>query len=185
MLTMKLRMRGSAGRNNFFIFNMTIPTKEECLKILRDNKVPDNIIAHSKAVCDVALKIADLLQKKDFKINRELVAAGALLHDVKKISPNDHVIEGFEFLKSLGFEKVASVMKKHGLYHLDKEDFIPKTWEEKIVFYADKRVKGDKIVSVNERFKYIKQRCKKDNVEKEINFTKKIEKELLGDKSKD
>ena len=160
---------------------MIIPTKEECLKILKENNVPDNIIAHSKAVCDVALKIADLLQKKDFKINRELVAAGSLLHDVKKLSPNDHVIEGFELLKSLGFEKVASVIKKHGLYHLDKEEFTPKTLEEKIVFYADKRVKGSKIVSVDERFEYIKQRYKKDNVEKEINFTKKIEKELLGD----
>ena len=43
---------------------MIIPTKEECLKILKDNTVPDNIIAHSKAVCDVAMKVADLLEKK-------------------------------------------------------------------------------------------------------------------------
>ena len=164
---------------------MTIPTKEECLKILKDNKVPDNIIAHSKAVCNVALKIIDILEKKGVKVNRNLVIAGALLHDVKKLSPDDHIIEGSEFVKSLGFEEVASVIKKHGLYHLDKDDFMPKTLEEKIVFYADKRVKGNKIVSVNERFKYIKQRYKKDNVEKEINFTKKIEKELLGDKRKD
>ena len=110
-----------------------------------------------------------------------MIAAGALLHDIKKLSPNDHVVEGYEFIKSLGFKEVASVMKKHGLYYLSKNDFVPKTWEEKIVFYADKRVKGSKIVSVDERFEYIKQRYKKDDVEKEINFTQKIEKELLGD----
>ena len=160
---------------------MEIPTKEECLKILKENNVPDNIIAHSEQVCNVALKIADLLDKKGIKVNKDLVAAGALLHDIKKLSPNDHVAEGFELLKSLGFEEVAEVIKKHGLYHLSKNGFVPKTWEEKIVFYADKRVKGSKIVSVGERFEYIKQRYKKDDIENDIKFTKKIENELLGD----
>src|SRR3989344_7710717 len=133
------------------------PTKEECLKILSDNNVPDNIIAHSKAVSKVALKIADILQKRKIKINKKLVEAGALLHDIKKVNSDDHLIEGFELVKSLGFPEVAQVIKKHGLAHLKEEEFVPKTWEEKIVFYADKRVKSDKIVGVNERFEYIKQ----------------------------
>ena len=159
---------------------MKIPTKEECFQILKDNNVPDNIIAHSEQVCNVAMKIADLLEKKGTNINRDLAAAGALLHDVEKLSPNDHVIEGFEMVKSIGYPEVASVIKKHGLAHMKEEDFIPKTWEEKIVFYADKRVKGSKIVSVDERFEYIGQRYKKEDIENEITFTKKIEKELLG-----
>ena len=159
---------------------MIIPTREECLKILKENNVPDNVVAHMKAVCDFSMKVCDLLEKKGINVNKDLVVAGALLHDVKKMNSEDHVIEGFEFIKSLGFPEVASIMKKHGLYHLDKEEFMPKTWEEKIVFYADKRVKNDRIVSVDERFEYIKQRYKKENVEKEIAFTKKIEFELLG-----
>lgn len=160
---------------------MLIPTQEQCLQILKDNKVPDNIIAHCRQVCKVALKVADLLKARGINVNKELVAAGALLHDVKKLSPNDHVIEGYELAKALGFPEVALIIKKHGLYRLDDGDFVPKTWEGKIVFYADKRVKNDKIVSVDERFEYIRQRYKKDDVEKEIKFTKKIEKELLGD----
>jgi len=160
---------------------MKIPTKEECLKILKENNAPDNIIAHSEQVCNVALKIANSLEKRGIKLNRNLIAAASLLHDVKKLSPNDHVAEGFELLKSLGFGEIAEVIKKHGLYHLSKNGFVPKTWEEKIVFYADKRVKGSKTVSVDERFEYIKQKYKKDDVESEIKFTKRIEKELLGD----
>ena len=128
-------MRKGRERDEFFLFipNMKIPTKEECLKILKSNNIPDNIIAHSEQVCNVALKIVGLLEKKGIKLNRNLIAAASLLHDVKKLSPNDHVAEGFELLKSLGFEEVAEVIKKHGLYHLDKDEFAPKTWEEKIV----------------------------------------------------
>ena len=159
---------------------MTIPTYKQCLQILKDNRVPDNIIAHSKEVCNVAMKIADLLEKKGVKVNRDLAAAAALLHDVEKLSPNDHVIEGFEIIRSIGYAEVASVIKKHGLYHLSKDEFVPKTWEEKIVFYADKRVKGSRMVSVEERFEYIRERYKKEGIEKELDFTKKIEKELLG-----
>ena len=158
---------------------MKTPTKEECLNILKDNNVPGNIVAHLKAVCDFSLKICEVLEKRGIGINKYLVQAGALLHDVKKLSPNDHVVEGYKFVKSLGYLEVAAVIKKHGLYHLDKEEFVPRTWEEKIIFYADKRIKNDRIVSVDERFEYIKQRYKKEDMEKEINFTKKIEKELL------
>lgn len=160
---------------------MSIPTKQQCLKILKQENVPDKIISHLKAVHDFSMKVCDILEKRGIKINRNLVAAGALLHDVKKLSLDDHIIEGYELVKSLGYPKVADVIKKHGLAHLDKEDFAPKTWEEKIVFYADKRIRSDKVVSLEERFEYIKQRYNRDNTEKEFEFTKKIEKELLGD----
>ncbi|MBS3101508.1 HD domain-containing protein [Candidatus Woesearchaeota archaeon] len=160
---------------------MTIPTKEECLKILEKENVPSNIITHLKAVHDFSMKVCDVLEKRGIKINRNLAAAGALLHDIRKTSPNDHIIEGYELVKSLGFPEVAEVIKKHGLMHIDKDEFVPKTLEEKIIFYADKRVKGDKVVGLNERFEYIKQRYGRDNTEKELEFTKKIEKELLGD----
>ena len=159
---------------------MNIPTKEECLEILRRENVPDNIIAHVKTVHDFSMKIVDLLEKKGIKINRKLVTAGALLHDIKKLTKGDHIKEGYELVKSLGFPEVAEVIRKHGLQHLGDGSYEPKTWEEKIVFYADKRCNGNKVVSVNERFGYAKQRYNHYDVEKEFEFTKKIEKELLG-----
>src|SRR3989338_167483 len=160
---------------------MIIPTKEECLKILKESSVPDNIIAHLKAVCEFSMKIVDILETKGINVNRDLVAAAALLHDIKKLAPGNHVIEGFEFVKSLGYPEVALIIKKHGLADLKDEGCVPKTWEEKIVFYADKRIKNDKVVSVDERFSYIKQKYKKEDVERELNFTKQVEKELIGD----
>ena len=33
-----------------------IPSRPECLEMLRDNGVPDNIIAHSVAVADISME---------------------------------------------------------------------------------------------------------------------------------
>ncbi|GEM_PF-309695 len=159
---------------------VNIPTREECIKILKENNVTDNIIAHLKAVCEFSMKVVDVLEKKGINVNRELVAAGALLHDIKKLAPGNHVIVGYEFVKSLGYPEVALIVKKHGLADLKNDDCVPKTWEEKIVFYSDKRVKNDRVVSADERFEYIKQKYNKADVEIELKFTKEIEKELLG-----
>ena len=159
---------------------MEIPTKEECIKLLRKNNVTDNIIAHTKKVCEFSLKVCDILGKRGVKVNRDLVSAAALLHDIKKLEPGEHEIEGADYVESLGYPEVAVLIKKHGLKHCHEDDFKPKTWEEKIIFYSDKRVKNDKVVTVDERFEYIKERYKSEDVEKEIKLTKAIEKELLG-----
>ena len=64
------------------------------------------------------------------------------------------------------------------MYKIENEEVQPKTIEEKIVFYADKRVKDNKIVSLEERFEDIKKRYNL-NLTRELEFVKKIEKEIL------
>ena len=145
---------------------------------MTEHQLPENIIAHSKAVCSVATDIAERLTKDGIKIDKDLVIAGALLHDVRKLE-KDHARAGARLLEGLGLIRVARIVKAHGLYHLEDENFAPRTLEEKIVFYADKRVVHDKIVSLEERFKYLKERYgTEDN--KYYHYTKKIEKELLA-----
>ena len=161
---------------------MITPTKEECIRILKENNVPANIIAHSQKVCEVAMKVCDALEKRSINANRSLTEAASLLHDIAKVKEGDHVVNGSEIIKSLGFPEVARIISKHGLAHLDEEECRPKSVEEKIVFYADKRVNHDQIVSVEKRFEYIRERYKSPNVDKEYKFTKEIEKELLEDK---
>ena len=123
---------------------MNIPSKEECLRILHNNKTPSNIIEHCKAVCKLAEEIADKLIKKGVKVNKELVIAGALLHDIER-DKEDHIAKGAKLLKKLGFPEVAEVIKKHSLYQIEKEEMQPQTIEQKIVFYSDKRVRGNKM----------------------------------------
>ena len=154
-----------------------IPSKEECISILAKNKTPSNVIEHCKAVCQVAEEVADRLIGKGIKVNKELVVAASLLHDIERHKKN-HINEGARLLKEMGFQEIANVIKKHSLYQIEENDVQPKTIEEKIVFYADKRAKGSKIVSLKERFEDLRQRYKMDFI-REIEFTKKIEKELM------
>ena len=146
---------------------MTIPTEEECLQILRRNNVPENIIRHSVTVADLAVNIAAKLQQRGININLALVKAASLLHDIKRLS-SDHSRDGARFLKDAGFIHVAAIVRKHGLKDLNL-GVHPQTLEEKIVFYADKRVAEDRIVSIRERFDLLK--AKYSQVAQEIEET--------------
>jgi len=157
---------------------MKIPTKEECLALLNKNKTPSNVIKHSITVCKVAESITEELIRKRIKLNKKLIIAAALLHDIERAKEN-HVIKGAKLLKSMGFKKVSEVIKKHSLYNLEQKNKQLTTWEEKIVFYADKRVMGNKIVSLKKRFEALEKNYNAD-LSKELEFTKNIEKELLG-----
>jgi len=150
---------------------MSIPTKEQCLDILKENKTPSNIINHSLAVCNFALNLAEKLKNKGIKVNKELIIAASLLHDIER-AKDGHVDAGAKLLKQLGFPEVAEVTSKHTLYQLDGVNL--KTAEEKIVFYADKRTKGNKIVSLSERFESLEKKYSID-LKKEFEFAKKIE----------
>jgi putative nucleotidyltransferase with HDIG domain len=146
---------------------MTIPTEEECLQLLKCNKVPENIIRHSVTVADLAVNIAAKIQQRGIDVNLALVKAASLLHDIKRLS-SDHSRDGARFLKEAGFIQVAEIVRKHGLKDLNL-GVQPRTLEEKIVFYADKRVAEDQIVSIRERFNLLK--AKYSQVAQEIEET--------------
>jgi len=158
--------------------NAKIPSREECLDILNKNKTPSNVVEHCKIVCKVAEEITDKLIENGIKVNKKLVTAAALLHDIER-EKVDHIKEGITLIKNLGFPEVAEVMRKHSLHGIEDENRQPKTIEEKIVFYADKRVKGNEIVSIEERFEDLRKRYNLDFT-KELEFTKKIEEELIN-----
>ena len=159
---------------------MNIPSREQCLEILNNNKTPSNVIGHCKTVCKVAEDVVEKLTKKGIKVNKRLVIAAALLHDVERLKPN-HVLAGAKLVTELGYPEVAKVMSKHTLFKISENR--PKTIEEKIVFYADKRAKHDKIVTLEERYKDLKERYNLPDfgsLDSELEFAKNIEKGLIG-----
>jgi len=138
---------------------MNIPDRKECLRLLKENHVPENILAHSIKVAEVALKYGRMINNRGGNVNLRLLEAGALLHDISKHeslnNPKvDHGRAGAVFLRKLGYPEIADIVELHAMHTITNRESL-NTWEKKLVFYADKRVTHDKIVSFKERMIYL------------------------------
>jgi putative nucleotidyltransferase with HDIG domain len=124
-----------------------IPTRAECEVILVTQSVAPSQVRHSRRVAEVAERIALALARSGLTLNVELVRAGALLHDLAKGQPN-HAAVGAEYLRSMDFPRVATIVGAH-----TKLDFLGGHLDEcAIVYLADKLVRGDSVVTLEQRF---------------------------------
>jgi uncharacterized protein len=158
-------------------------TNKECILLLKETNTPKNIFLHSRKVNAVAMFIALKMKETGEEINLDLVHNASLLHDIKKFeSLKDremhHEEDGERHLESKGFKDIAIVVGKHGSTKLLKGQV--RTWEEKIVSYADARVQHNQIVSVDKRFNDLDARYKDiyPNVVERNKITKKLKKEI-------
>ncbi len=91
----------------------------------------------------------------DLKLWRDLI---------KKYGETGHVEAAYQILKDLNEHNLAEIVRKHKFSCLIDPDPSrrPVTWEEKILYYADKRTKHDWIVSVRERISDLNKRYAKN-----------------------
>lgn len=125
----------------------------------------DNIRAHSLMVARVAQVLHRGLAETNKSIphlpSEDLVVAGALLHDIAKTpclkNRCDHARHGRDICLDLGYPEVAEVVREHviltefSVTRYDSGHFLAK----ELVYYADKRVRHDEIVSIEVRLEYI------------------------------
>jgi HD superfamily phosphohydrolase YqeK len=129
-------------------YHRGIPTQAECDAILVQMNIPDRIVNHGRVVADVSRKLAISLNQAGLSIDVNAVIAAGNLHDLAKGKP-DHARMGARMLKKYGYHKVAQIVAAHTDIEMGEER-LPD--EAAVVYLADKLVKGDCIVSVNERF---------------------------------
>lgn len=132
-----------------------LPDKQQIENLYNQWGMLPNIRAHSRRVCNVALTLWQWLDAAGYHLNKQLIETGALLHDIAKTYCLDkpdlpHNLEGQRILEKLGYHELAELVAKH--VNLPDNNELD---EAAIVFYADKRVVGDKVVSVDERYEYI------------------------------
>lgn len=131
-----------------------IPDRGECGKILEREGVPEHIRLHSELVASVALKLAGRLNLHGQTIDLELLEAGALLHDISKMTSirngGDHARLGGERVAELGCPELAPLIARH--VDLGEWDEKGPVTEVELVNYSDKRVKHTTVVSLHERF---------------------------------
>ncbi|MBW7989120.1 MAG: HD domain-containing protein [Planctomycetes bacterium] len=157
-----------------------LPTHKECLAIIKAYHVPPHIVNHSMVVAELAVFLARKLKEKGETVDLNLTESACLLHDIvrvcdikeldysrigrpvtdedkakwnqlqKKYEEIPHEDAAYDILKEK-YPALALTIRKHKYTALLDEKEKPDTWEEKLVYYADKRVMHDKIVSLQER----------------------------------
>ena len=142
---------------------MRVPAQNECIDLLGAVEMPAHIQDHSRMVCRIALVLAEGLIVAGIPINRELVLASALLHDITKPrsfqTGENHAQTGAEYLSDLGFPEVGEIVRQHVVLDHYFAGSVPS--EAEIVNYADKRVLHDQVVPLDDRMAYILQRYAK------------------------
>ena len=161
-----------------------VPNREECLRLMGQYGMLENIVAHSLEVAKVALFFSIELNKKGQKIDIGLVEAASLLHDLTKTeclkTREDHAQTGSQLLKEMGYERIGDVVAQH--IWLCKEGDPSSVSEEEIVNYADKRVMHDRIVSLEERFSDLKERY--GGNQRAMDYLDRLQKEIYGIENK-
>ncbi|HOW82804.1 MAG TPA: HDIG domain-containing protein [Spirochaetota bacterium] len=129
------------------------PGRDECLAIMKRHCMLPNIIDHSVQVMNVSLAIIGSL-RAGVSIDRNLVVSAALLHDItktKSIQTGElrHDLTGGTLLRSMGYPRIAEIIESHVVFAgFDRDGALE---EREIIYYSDKRVMHDRIVSIDER----------------------------------
>jgi hypothetical protein len=142
---------------------MTVPDRRAAAALLLELDPPPWFLRHARAVAEVAGWLAARIAANGLPVDRRLVEAAALLHDVDKLLPPDepagalpHGDGSAAWLTRRGHPELARAVAAHPVTRLlDGEGH--RRWasfascEERIVAYADKRA-GQRLESVDARF---------------------------------
>ncbi|MDH5596567.1 MAG: tRNA (adenosine(37)-N6)-threonylcarbamoyltransferase complex ATPase subunit type 1 TsaE [Candidatus Peregrinibacteria bacterium] len=167
---------------SFEFFDNGIAPEALVEKLWEDWTCPVHVRAHQKQVAKVALQIGRALNEKNILVDLNLLNTAALLHDMARVvdflslekSKFDEEITDEKWsrwqdlrqqfkgmnhgdaaagsLLEEGYNKTAEIIRLHRSTAILDEAEKFSLLEIAIVYYADKRVKHDEIVSLKERF---------------------------------
>jgi putative nucleotidyltransferase with HDIG domain len=143
---------------------MQVPTIAECARLMEQFAMLPNIRRHSLVVARIADLLVSCLEKTSSAgqaPDRQLCISGALLHDIAKTpclnEACNHATTGARICRELGYPEIAVIVEEHVIL----SDHDPDRYSRgvfsarEIVYYADKRVRHDEIVSLDDRLEYI------------------------------
>ncbi len=125
----------------------SIPTEAECEAVCSRLGVSGQVIAHSMVVAELARTLAALLKRAGLALDLPLIVAAGRLHDIARGQPG-HAAAGSKLIAEMGYPRVGAVVAKH----MDIQSDGPSVDEADLIYFADKYVEGDRLVSLDERF---------------------------------
>ncbi len=143
---------------------MLIPSRTECIELLGQFDMPQHIRRHSLLVAEVALLLTARLNQNSSTLDRGLIEAAALLHDIGKMSSlktgENHAVLGAQMLEGIVAPAIARIVEEH--ISLDSSQVSGPVTESLIVNYSDKRVRHDRVVLLEERYHDLIERYAKE-----------------------
>jgi uncharacterized protein (TIGR00295 family) len=125
---------------------------------------------HCFAVSSLAVHLSNIFTSR-YPINIEFIRTASLLHDIGRFKTHDpilHGVEGYKLLAELGYADEAFICASHILYGLNsieaekyglpRNDFIPISFEERLIPLVDFLVEHDRPVLLRERFEHLRHR---------------------------
>ncbi len=142
---------------------MSVPGRIEAAALLLSLRPPEWFLRHSRAVAEVSGWLAARIVAAGTPLDRRLVEAAALLHDVDKLLPADdpaaalpHGTGSAAWLTRRGHPELGAAVAAHPVTRLLDDTGEHgrgglATLEERVVAYADKRA-GQRLESLDVRF---------------------------------
>jgi molybdenum cofactor cytidylyltransferase len=123
-----------------------IPTEQECKAILDIVGTPFKVRHHCEKVASVATAIAEALTAAGNQVDVKLVHSAAVLHDIARAKPK-HEVAGGQMLRDFGYSKISDIITTHTGF-----TGTPASLEAKVVLLADKYVRDEELVTIEERY---------------------------------
>lgn len=191
---------------------MKYMTDQEIKILWEEFHVPRNIQKHMEKVAEIAVRIGKKLIDRKIYVDLKLLRQAGLVHDLAKIIACFDNLNSFEdsvkvcdlevwnklkerydgmtdpeitalVLNQYNESKLADIVRKHHFTSVIEPGNEPKTWEEKVLYYADKLVMHDKEVSLKQRLRDLDKRYSvsgnvPDNIKEAKKRAAQIEKEI-------
>jgi len=142
-----------------------LPGYAQCFLWLNLLPQSQGLLAHVQAVAAVAYQLAIWLRQAELPVDPLLAQRAALLHDLAKIQASraslNHGDMAAEIVTQLGYPVLAGIIQRHLLFAVQSPN-PPCSWEEKIVYLADKLIEGSHLVDPTERLNSLSQRYPQD-----------------------
>lgn len=155
------------------LYHLNLPSIAESHAWLAEQGASANLLVHVDMVAALAYQMAVWLWQAGEEVDPVLAHRGGLLHDLAKIAARplkaDHGQLAAKMLADRGQPELAQIALRHMLFNLVDTSNRPRSWEEKLVYFADKLVESGQIVHFHERLAALRERYRIATPEEEMN----------------
>ena len=128
----------------------------EISRLYQKYQTPQQVIRHMRKVAEVADRLMDGMKMCGSRVR---VMQACLLHDLCR-AEKQHARVSAEVIRKEGYPAIAALVAVHHQVAYSEQEAQGPLTEAELLFYADKRVQEDVLVSVEERFRESRKKCR-------------------------